>query len=759
MEVVARSLHNAVYKFILVAIMGTQSPVSAQWALDVTVGSTLSVTMGLIKAASSDNIQALALLACEAFGSTLAICPETCIKVERIAGMHHQSVVVKFLKSQVGYSSGDSGAQLSLSTAGVRFLALSAALCSFDAFQGAVALELMIKNSARDSQFLPTVIQLKDLLIALDHKLNRAGFVESLVGWTTWLENNPLLPDGERQLAARQHPPSPAEVCALVHALREIGRLGDAIQVTITSTLTVPWATAFIKWSLGMPPSIRLQDGTPVLEQPGSAITLIVARSVTTGMKVEISRDIGTPAEIIDTVPARQGEWAGMVSIRTFAQQRLRQLDLHAGLTKQAVVEALPNAVRQAVSLLRPDDLSEYEFGQKPSWKGTREKYSVFDPNLRNDLPTQFVHIAGSMFPDEAVLSNVLSEFLDVDITAPLPILPHDTLFTGLPSVQLLRESVENGCNCVRCKKGSQALYATCAWTRVEGNLHSLVADVLALSLFDSTEPVLLYHKRWTPRDPQPFEQALRVVLSEGKPALCCVEGILEWALTLVGHEMPPFKRESWVMSSYRGQVFYPRLFETQTLDRQGLLTLSGAPGILRFEGSTYSRAVSPRSDFYILMATPIPIASKLTIPVDRSINLLADHSTKWRVTIGDNQLYVSLLSTMSTAGYSPFAVICSAVKSLYIETCSHHPDDVLPTPDVHAAYTSPFFPWGEGPGAPTKLGVVPVHGNEGLRMFCLAHGIPGVVQQSACLACALDICRQSKYPFVISGTWSRDRL
>jgi len=120
---------------------------------------------------------------------------------------------------------------------------------------------------------------------------------------------------------------------------------------------------------------------------------------------------------------------------------------------------------------------------------------------------------------------------------------------------------------------------------------------------------------------------------------------------------MPPLKQESWLMSSYCGQVFYPRLFEIRTLDRQGLLTLSGAPGVLRFEGGTYSRAVSPESEFYILTATLIPITSKLTIPVDRSINFLADHSTNWRVTIDDNQLYVSLLSTVSVAGYSPFAV------------------------------------------------------------------------------------------------------
>lgn len=160
------------------------SAVALQWALNETAGNVFSVTKGFIRAASCDNVQALALLVCEAFGNTLAMCPETCLKVERIAGMHHQSVVVKFLKAQVGYSSGDSGAQLSLSSAGVRFLGLAAALNTLGPFNGALALETLIANSALSQQLLPTVTQLKDLLNALDYKLNRAGFAEHLAGWS-----------------------------------------------------------------------------------------------------------------------------------------------------------------------------------------------------------------------------------------------------------------------------------------------------------------------------------------------------------------------------------------------------------------------------------------------------------------------------------------------------------------------------------------------------------------------------------------------
>lgn len=123
--------------------------VTGTWALQETANSTISVAKGLIKAASSDNIQALALLACKAFGVTLAICPETCLKVERIAGMHHRSATVKFLKAQIGYSSGDPAAHLALDASGVRFLGLAVTLNTFGAFQGALALDSMLASSAR----------------------------------------------------------------------------------------------------------------------------------------------------------------------------------------------------------------------------------------------------------------------------------------------------------------------------------------------------------------------------------------------------------------------------------------------------------------------------------------------------------------------------------------------------------------------------------------------------------------------------------
>ena len=44
------------------------------WSLDSTTTKTISVAKDVLHAATSDNVQPLALIACEKFGATLAIC-------------------------------------------------------------------------------------------------------------------------------------------------------------------------------------------------------------------------------------------------------------------------------------------------------------------------------------------------------------------------------------------------------------------------------------------------------------------------------------------------------------------------------------------------------------------------------------------------------------------------------------------------------------------------------------------------------------
>ena len=732
------------------------SAIALQWALNETAGNVFSVAKGFIRAASCDNVQALALLVCEAFGNTLAMCPETCLKVERIAGMHHQSVVVKFLKAQVGYSSGDSGAQLSLSSAGVRFLGLAAALNTLGPFNGALALEALIANSARSQQLLPTVTQLKDLLNVLDYKLNRAGFAEHLAGWSIWFISNPLFSNAQKDALRTLTAPSAAEMIELVKAVGELGRLGDAIQVTVTVSVTAPWVTTFIKWSLGMPPSIFLTDGTCLLEQPGSTISLVVHLERSEGMMITISRQIDKPAEIIESQFGNDN-WAGMVSVHTYAQHKFQQLNISTDLARRAVLQALPYAVKRASCALQPDDVGENEDPKKmPEWKIVRSKLHLYDSALRRNLSKELAELAGNMFPKESVLSSVLSEYTGCKISTPLPDLPKGTRISDLPLVALYQQELTSECRCRACDAMFGNAHNSCLKARVLSDISSLVADILGISLLDCVMPVLLYIGNPYRRSPHQFEIAVHSALTRSEHVACSVEGVIDWVLRMVGHDVSPFEKQNWIMSSYRGQTFYPRIFETPMfLERQGLLVMSGAPGALRYDGQVYNKGVSREMESVSGYGYPPEIMSKLLErKVGVPLSIFQDLSIKWQISKGDGLLYISLLSTYSRVTFNPFPIICGAIQSLYVEDCHHGRDAALKS-DEFATYASPFSPWGEAMRVPSEVSVVPAYGNVVVIMLCLVHGIPGVVQENSCLQCSFDICRRAGYRFVIDGRQS----
>ena len=63
--------------------------ISATWALQETSNDALALAKGIVKAATSDNVQPLAIMTAEAFGNTLAICQQTQMIIEKEAGRSH----------------------------------------------------------------------------------------------------------------------------------------------------------------------------------------------------------------------------------------------------------------------------------------------------------------------------------------------------------------------------------------------------------------------------------------------------------------------------------------------------------------------------------------------------------------------------------------------------------------------------------------------------------------------------------------------
>ncbi len=251
---------------------------------------------------------------------------------------------------------------------------------------------------------------------------------------------------------------------------------------------------------------------------------------------------------------------------------------------------------------------------------------------------------------------------------------------------------------------------------------------------------------------------------------------VIDWMLNLVGHETSSRDGGDWVMSSGHGQTFYPRLFETQTLEKNGIMRMSGGSGALRMSGEPYQTARFTREIFRAHQENSEGVPWQLAgQPVTGPRNIYQGFDVQWEITKGDGILHVVLVMTSSWAHLNPAMLLTGALRSLFVEHCPHDPDAELATPDPFATYETPFLPLGKnsmtlrGPHIPPRLvkdskeartvGVVAVHGNESQRMFSLVRGLPAVIQMDSCLQCCLNVCREANYLIVIDGPSSTKKV
>ena len=91
--------------------------VQAQWELFHTAKSTVELSKDFLSAVTTDNVQALAVLACEQFGTTIAMSQETILKINKTVVPRIEPAYLRFAKSSIGYSANDCIAQLGANTA------------------------------------------------------------------------------------------------------------------------------------------------------------------------------------------------------------------------------------------------------------------------------------------------------------------------------------------------------------------------------------------------------------------------------------------------------------------------------------------------------------------------------------------------------------------------------------------------------------------------------------------------------------------
>ena len=719
--------------------------VQAQWSLDSTSSSAVSISRGILRAATSDNVQPLAIIACERFGNTIAMSPEACLKIEKSVLPTPPPAVLRFVQGVVGYSADDCATQLGSTLAGLQFLGLAATLTTtLSLFDGATALQLMLKSSAVDKTLLPTTIQLRDLLASLEPRMHRSGFADDVVGWYLMLsdvsdmrtERRPLASDGG-------YSPSMEAVQNLVDCFRELHRIGGAtaIKATIRVRSCAPWIIAFTKWCLGVPPSVYLDSGTPVIEQPASKVVIIVRVSEDSQKRddmlvVTIEHSIGSPEDLL--APENHVPWGGMVTIEAYGQWFLRNRGLDQGDSLRVLHQCLPYATKAVLDAL--------------------EVWDTFytDPEISpRNVPKEFL---AAPFTGDGPASEILARMLNSNTIRELQVLDTGMNVRDLLPVRQYLAVLRNDCHCHICANSDMA-FSRCKQVSFMKDMSRFVATVVALSLFHCSDNLLVHlhhdifmHNR--------FSDAVYYIVASEKDPVCSINSVFDWALSLVGHQMKDRAEHlPSAMSCYKGQAVYPIIFDQCRIRKQGYLALSWLPGLLKHSGDVYAHVWATREVF-----SHAPRHQVSSENVLRPVNLFSDFTLDWRITPRERFLELSVVLRSAEGGINcyitPWEILCGHARSLILESCSHSRDTPLKQAEPSCTYTSPYRPYSENE---LERPVVAVDGADHLRFFSMGQilyegkrltryqgRLDFVFRIDACLECCLSLCKKAGYVGVV---------
>ena len=436
-----------------------------QWSLDETADRFLRVGRDLMRAATVDNVQPLAIMACEQFGATLPICPMTRLKVEKCIRSQKSSLAIAFLKATVGFANGGTIVELSKSIAGVNFLALATALISVDnTFSAATAIQMMIMDTAADKTMVPSAYQLKDLLDVLEPQLTRLEWLTDVLAWKDWWTRNVNLTEEGRQ-SMREFGgaiTTSQSVLSIVTALRKVSRIGEAKTVNITIGEPAPWLTAFTKWCLGEPPSIYTSDGQCLLDHPQHPVKIVYSLEVVSNgsvpydVRLEVINAFNDFTEIIECEGSGNEHYAaGMVNIQSHAKGMLSAQGLDNDLRRHtSLIEALPYAldkVRRYVQYIGHLDL--------------------LTKNIKDSPPIESNSRRPNMFPSSTIIGSVMKKYLSLTSDVHLRPLPSDVSLVDLPEVRGYTE-------------GLDSITASNEMAHQMQRISVMTVDILAISLF-----------------------------------------------------------------------------------------------------------------------------------------------------------------------------------------------------------------------------------------------------------------------------------
>lgn len=558
----------------------------------------MSGIKGLIQAATSDNVQPLALQACEQFGTILPVLNNaTRIKIEQLA-RRKRNKPLTFMKAQVGFCAGDSADFLARTDGGLSFLCLAAILlCWGKGIEASELLESLIRQYAKNEQSLPTLLQLNDLLRALKPKLADSGFSRDVIGCHDWCLSVPRVgPKNERFQIDVVYTPDAAGVQHLLDALNQCFRLGDescTIRVDSAHSL-LPWVIATTKWLLGDSPNVWLLDGSHFIKSSLPKISVFEARKDGEDrlvFSVSVSRRLNSLDQLILTNESSNTHtFNGMLDAQLWIKIRIAKLALPRTLCAQMLFFVVKYLVPRFLFCQTMDNVMQKAQGI----------------DIEDLLP--------SAFPDQNTRLVAMQHLLGENV-----VLPDED-----PDFKKLSDDITKACACRKCDSDRETpsedrcANVQCRRTAVsqclESRLGQFAADLLSLTLFATEHrleqfPMLSYPQLlWeTPLNlggievfsgdvgrAQTWEEMMihgwrQIMMQKLRFLSCNSDTIFEHALFLMDHS---FEIEI-VLSSANGQVVYPSILERGAIHGSAYLQFSYTPGCLRWNGSSLGALVS----------------------------------------------------------------------------------------------------------------------------------------------------------------------
>jgi len=677
----------------------TSGSLSLQWSLDSTSLSALSFGRGILQAITSDNIQPIALLACEKFGTTPPVSVETSLKIEQISRRSHSSTA-NFLRAQIGYSAGDAAYYLSQSDGGVRFLCLAATLCTIkEGLRRAQLLDTLLRSTARSCDSLPTVMQLNDLLRALDTKLTVSTFTNDVRGWSLLKEFSLYHGDArDREFEKRGSgvveelvvPPN-TEIEHLVRALRECFRIGQpecSIYIR-SSRIFAAWTIAFVKWLTGSPPSMKfgafasIESSSPVsllLLQEKNYFHISLIKEVQ-NLDSLISTGYELDAEAHESGYNKAGnQFFGLINVQTLLALKMQRVFGTRAPAEEALI-LLTEAISLIIKYL-PEAIVPIPF--------QRGLASVSETSLSISRP----------FPPFEQRMEIAQAALGSSLELP------DTI----PDLVPWRKRFEQyGGRCRQCRVCRLGITYTANDTSrnetsscISRTAGLLASDILALCLFDIEDVASL---KVSPRTkysadtisaesefyievnigissnwPTLVRQGWQSLILTGKVAWLsiCPLDIVSFSAGLLGLEWKykgEDKHGSSVMSKGHGQVIYPRIFDEKRLTKHNYLSLHYTQGTVRWDAMEVERITS----FNSVRSWFVPLADELeSLTIDYFPRIKKEISLTWKVELsqlGDEKSLVLNVSWDMSGGFGEYecnSLIFANSTALFTGGCQH---------------------------------------------------------------------------------------